>query len=82
MRSATVFRAVVKRSLVTGALVCCLVLVVVAAPALSFVRYRPEPVDFSMAAPAGALLGNAARQRRRRGVRAAARARSASTSWG
>ena len=48
----------VKRFLITGAIVCCLALVVVAAPALSFGTYRPEPVDFSMAAPAGAVLGD------------------------
>ena len=48
---------VVKRFLITGALVCCLALLVVAAPALSFGTYRPEPVDFSMAAPADAVLG-------------------------
>ena len=52
-----VFRALVKRFSVTGAVVCCLGLVVVAAPALSFSEYRPEPVDFSMAASADALQG-------------------------
>ena len=50
----------VKRFLITGAVACCLALLVVAAPALSFGTYRPEPVDFSMAAPAGAVLGNPA----------------------
>ena len=48
----------VKRSAITGAVVCCLALVVVVAPALSFGTYRPEPVDFSMAAPPGAVLGD------------------------
>ena len=51
-----------KRFLITGALVCCLALVVVAAPALSFGTYRPEPVDFSMAAPADDVLGDPARR--------------------
>ena len=45
-----------------------------AAPALSLRAYRPEPVDFSMAAPSGALLGNAARQGDGVVSRAAARA--------
>ena len=51
-----------KRCLLTGALVCVLGLLAVAAPALSLRPYRPEPVNFSMAAPSGAVLGNAARQ--------------------
>ncbi len=45
------------RFFVTGSVVCCLGLVVVAAPALSFSEYRPEPVNFSMAASADALQG-------------------------
>ena len=57
------FRRVVKRSLVTGALVCVIALLGVAAPALSLRPFRPEPVDFSMTPPAGALLGKVARQR-------------------
>ena len=52
----------VKRFLITGALAPCLALVVVAAPALSFGTYRPEPVDFSMAAPAEAVLGDPVRR--------------------
>ena len=51
----------VKRSAITGAVACCLALVVVVAPALSLGTYRPEPVDFSMAAPPGAVLGDPAR---------------------
>ncbi len=51
-----------KRFLITGALACCLVLGVVAAPALSFGIYRPEPVDFSMSAPAGAIQGDPGRR--------------------
>ncbi len=55
--------ALVKRSLLTGALVCVVGLLVGGGPALSLRPYRPEPVNFSMAAPAGAILGSAARQK-------------------
>ncbi|MDQ3644454.1 MAG: hypothetical protein M3356_02965, partial [Actinomycetota bacterium] len=44
--SERVFPRVVKRLLVTSALVCALALAVVAAPALSSRPYRPEPVQF------------------------------------
>ncbi|MDQ3769609.1 MAG: peptidoglycan recognition protein, partial [Actinomycetota bacterium] len=58
-----VFPRVVKRLLVTSALVCALALAVVAAPALSSRPYRPEPVQFSMpAAGSDSLLGNASRR--------------------
>ena len=49
----------VKRSLATAALVCLLLVGAVATPALSSRPWRAEPVDFSIAAPAGALLGQA-----------------------
>ncbi len=53
----------VKRLLVTGALICALTLAVVAAPALSSDPYRPEPVQFSMpAAGEDSLLGTASRR--------------------
>jgi len=44
----------VKRLLVTGTLVCLLATLAVAAPALSLRPYRPDPVQFSMAAPSKA----------------------------
>ena len=50
------FALVVRRLLATAALVCALVLGVVAAPALSTRPWRAGPVDFSMT-PADALLG-------------------------
>jgi len=54
---------VVKRLLVTSALVCALTLAVVAAPALSSLSYRPDPVQFSMPAVGeDTLLGNASRR--------------------
>ncbi len=53
------FPPVVKRSLATAVLVCVLLLGTVAAPALSLAPWRAEPVDFSVVAPAGALLGEA-----------------------
>ena len=43
----------VKRTLVILVLACATVLAAVAAPALSLRPYRPEPVDFEMAAPGG-----------------------------
>ncbi len=52
----------VKRFLITGALVCCLVLAIVAAPALSLGVYRPDPVDFSMSAPPAAIEGDPGRR--------------------
>ena len=53
----------VKRLLLTSALVCALTLAVVAAPALSSRAYRPDPVQFSMSAGSEkSLLGNASRR--------------------
>ncbi len=53
----------VKKLLVTSALVCALTLAVVAAPALSSRPYRPDPVQFSMSgAGEKDLLGNASRR--------------------
>ena len=49
----------VKRSLAPAALVCVLLLGALAAPALSLRPWRAEPVDFSVVAPADALLGEA-----------------------
>jgi hypothetical protein len=51
---------VVKRSLLTGALICVFALLGVAAPALSLRPYRPDPVDFSMAPAGSGLMARAA----------------------
>ena len=78
-RSDTVFRRVVKRPLVTGALVCVLTLLGAAVPALSSIRSGSDPVDFSMKPPTDALLAKASRGERV--VSRPLRAPSASTSW-
>ena len=49
-----------KRTLVTSTLACALALAAVAAPALSLRPYRPEPVDFELAAPGAPPLRAAA----------------------
>jgi len=54
-----VFGPVVKRSLALVVLVCVLLLGAVVSPALSLRPWHPEPVDFSIAPPADALLGKA-----------------------
>ena len=46
------FRPNVKRALLALALACAATLAAVAGPALSLERWRPEPVDFELAAPA------------------------------
>ena len=53
----TVFRALtpVKRALLIPTLGAAIALAVIAAPALSLERWRPQPVDFELAAPASPL---------------------------
>jgi N-acetylmuramoyl-L-alanine amidase-like protein len=51
---AIVFGPSMKRFLITGALVGALAFLLATAPALSLRPYRPDPVDFSIAAAAGA----------------------------
>jgi N-acetylmuramoyl-L-alanine amidase-like protein len=46
-----------------AAVVCVLALVIVAAPALSVSRWRPQPVDFELAPRADAVLGKASGRR-------------------
>jgi hypothetical protein len=54
-----VFGSVVRRSTYIAALVCVLLLGIVASPALSLRPWRPQPVQFSIVPPARAVLGEA-----------------------
>ena len=49
------FRLKVKRALLALALACAAAAALVAGPALSLERWRPEPVDFELAAPTSAV---------------------------